>query len=57
MSKHVLVVDDSKIVCSLILFVFKSREYHVTTAEDGLGGFKKLYCINKIDFIVSDINI
>ncbi|AGC50579.1 response regulator [Lawsonia intracellularis] len=57
MSKHILVVDDSKTVRNLMSFVFKSKGYQVTTAEDGLDGLEKLYSVDKVDLIVSDINM
>lgn len=57
MSKHILVVDDSKTVRNLIAFVLKNENYTVTTAEDGLDGLEKLYSIEHVDLIVSDINM
>ncbi|MDR2820590.1 MAG: response regulator [Desulfovibrio sp.] len=57
MSKHVLVVDDSKTIRNLVAFVLKSEGFKVTTAEDGLDAIEKLYNIEAVDLIVSDVNM
>lgn len=57
MSKHILVVDDSKTVRNLMAFIFKNEGFNVTTAEDGLDGLEKLYSMESLDLIVSDINM
>ncbi|MDR3361288.1 MAG: response regulator [Desulfovibrio sp.] len=57
MSKHVLVVDDSKTIRNLVAFVLKSEGFKVTTAEDGLDAIEKLYNIAAVDLIVSDVNM
>ena len=57
MSEHILVVDDSKTVRNLVAFIMKSQGYKVTTAEDGLDGLEKLFSAEKIDLIISDVNM
>ncbi len=57
MSKHILVVDDSKTVRNLVAFILKSEGFKVTTAEDGLDGLEKLYSMQQIDLILSDVNM
>lgn len=56
MSKHVLIVDDSKTVRNLVAFIMKKEGLKVTTAEDGLDGLEKLYS-NEVDLIISDVNM
>lgn len=55
--KHILIVDDSRTIRNLISFVLKKEGFKVTTAEDGLDGLEKLYSSDKIDMIISDINM
>jgi two-component system chemotaxis response regulator CheY len=57
MSKHIMVVDDSKTIRNLLAFVIKSEGFKVTTAEDGLDGLEKLYNMGSVDLIVSDVNM
>lgn len=57
MSKTILIVDDSKTVRNLVAFIMKKEGFKVVTAEDGLDGLEKLYSSEKIDLIVSDINM
>ncbi len=57
MSKHILIVDDSRTVRNLVAFIMKSEGYKVTTAEDGLDGLEKLYSCDCVDLIISDINM
>ncbi len=56
MSKHILIVDDSKTVRNLVAFIMKKEGFRVTTAEDGLDGLEKLYS-NSVDLIISDVNM
>ena len=57
MSKHILIVDDSKTIRNLVSFILKKEGYRVTMAEDGLDGLEKLYAANDIDLVISDINM
>lgn len=57
MSKHILLVDDSKTVRNLVAFIMKKEGFKVTTAEDGLDGLEKLYSADHVDLIISDINM
>lgn len=57
MSKHILIVDDSKTVRNLVAFIMKKEGFKVSTAEDGLDGLEKLYSAERIDLIISDINM
>jgi two-component system chemotaxis response regulator CheY len=57
MSKHILIVDDSKTIRNLVAFIMKKEGFKVTMAEDGLDGLEKLYSADHIDLIISDINM
>jgi two-component system chemotaxis response regulator CheY len=57
MSKHILIVDDSKTVRNLVAFIMKKEGFKVSTAEDGLDGLEKLYSAEQVDLIISDINM
>lgn len=57
MSKHILIVDDSKTVRNLVAFIMKKEGFTITTAEDGLDGLEKLYAAKHVDLIISDINM
>jgi two-component system, chemotaxis family, chemotaxis protein CheY len=57
MSKHILIVDDSKTVRNLVSFIMKKEGYRVTTAVDGLDGLEKLYGSELVDLIISDVNM
>ena len=57
MSKHILVVDDSKTIRNLVAFVLKAEGFRVSTAEDGLDAMEKLYSLEQVDLIVSDVNM
>ncbi|SKA76416.1 response regulator [Desulfobaculum bizertense] len=57
MSKHILIVDDSKTVRNLVAFIMKKEGFLVTTAEDGLDGLEKLYSCAHVDLIISDVNM
>ena len=55
--KHILIVDDSKTVRNLVAFIMKKEGFKVTTAEDGMDGLEKLYSAEKVDLIISDVNM
>ena len=57
MSKHIMVVDDSKTIRNLLAFVIKAEDFKVSTAEDGLDALEKLYCGTHVDLILTDINM
>ena len=57
MSKHILIVDDSKTIRNLVAFIMKKEGFKVSMAEDGLDGLEKLYSSEHIDLIISDINM
>jgi two-component system chemotaxis response regulator CheY len=57
MSKHILVVDDSKTIRNLVTFVLKAEGFKVSMAEDGLDAIEKLTNIGPVDLILSDINM
>lgn len=57
MSKHILIVDDSKTVRNLVAFIMKKEGFKVTAAEDGLDGLEKLYSAGAVDLIISDVNM
>lgn len=57
MTKHILVVDDSKTIRNLVAFIMKKEGFKVTIAEDGFDGLEKLYSAAQIDLIITDVNM
>jgi two-component system chemotaxis response regulator CheY len=57
MNEHILIVDDSKTVRNLVALVMKNEGYKVSLAEDGLDGLEKLFSSDKVDLIISDVNM
>ena len=57
MSKHILIVDDSRTIRNLVAFIMKKEGFTISTAEDGLDGLEKLYASERVDLIISDINM
>lgn len=57
MTKHILIVDDSRTVRNLVAFIMKKEGFRVTQAEDGLDGLEKLYSSEDVDLVISDINM
>ena len=57
MSKHIMIIDDSKTIRNLLAFVVKSAGFKITTAEDGLDALEKLYSMKPVDLIISDVNM
>ncbi|RRD71542.1 MULTISPECIES: response regulator [unclassified Desulfovibrio] len=57
MKKHILIVDDSKTIRNLVAFVLKGEGFKVSTAEDGQDAIEKLYNLEAVDLIVSDVNM
>lgn len=57
MSKHIMVVDDSKTIRNLVAFVLKNEGFRVSTAEDGMDAMEKLYSLDPVDLIISDVNM
>ncbi len=55
--KHIMVVDDSKTIRNLVAFVLKAEGFKVSMAEDGLDAIEKLYNLDPVDLIVSDVNM
>lgn len=56
-SKTILVVDDSKTIRNLVSFILQAEGIPVVTAENGLDGLEKLYSIEDIALILTDINM
>lgn len=57
MPKNILIVDDSKTVRNLVAFILKKEGFKITTAENGIDGLEKLYSMDAVDCIISDINM
>jgi len=57
MSRHILIIDDSKTVRNLVAFIMKREGFRVTSAEDGLDGLEKLYSTPDVDLIICDVNM
>jgi CheY-like chemotaxis protein len=56
LNKHILVVDDEKIMRDLLCRSLRPTGCHVILAEDGLAGLDKLEA-NNIDVLISDIRM
>ena len=61
MEKHILVVDDSPTIRSMVSFCLRNAGYEVTEAKDGKDALKKLESIKEspqsLALIVTDINM
>ena len=57
MSRHILIIDDSKTVRNLVAFIMKREGFRVTSAEDGLDGLEKLYSTPDVDLIIGYVNM
>lgn len=57
MSKTVLVVDDAKAILSIVRTVLDVAGYEVLTACDGVEGLSLLKSGEKVDIIVTDLNM
>ncbi len=55
--KTILIVDDSKTIRNLLAFIMQSEGIPVVTAENGIDGLEKLYSIQDIALIMTDINM
>jgi two-component system chemotaxis response regulator CheY len=40
-----------------VAFIMKKEGFQVTTAEDGLDGLEKLYSMEHVDLVISDVNM
>lgn len=54
--KNILVIEDDKLISSLVKFRLKKDGYHVTMAEDGLSGMDMMNA-NRPDLIITDVMI
>ncbi|MCL6259639.1 response regulator transcription factor [Aquiflexum sp. TKW24L] len=54
--KNILIIEDDKLISSLLNFRLKKDGYHVTTAEDGLTGMDAIDA-SKPDLIITDVMI
>ena len=61
MEKHILVVDDSPTIRSVVAFCLRNAGYEVTEAKDGKDALKKLESIKErmqiLALILTDINM
>lgn len=56
MTKHILIVDDSRSIRQMVEMTLKSASYKVTAAEDGQAAFE-LCKTNQYDFVLTDQNM
>jgi DNA-binding response OmpR family regulator len=54
--KNILVIEDDKLISSLVKFRLKKDGYNVTMAEDGLSGMDMMNA-NRPDLIITDVMI
>jgi two-component system chemotaxis response regulator CheY len=57
MKRHVLAVDDSKTMRAMVQSALQSAGYEVILAKDGLEGLKKLDEAERVDAIITDVNM
>lgn len=57
MGKHVLVIDDSKLVLTMVQEILETAHYTVSTAEDVVYCNDLIYCKSPPDLILMDINM
>jgi two-component system chemotaxis response regulator CheY len=58
MTRHILIIDDSKTVRNLVAFIMKREGYKVLAAEDGLDGLEKLFAAEDgVDLVICDVNM
>ena len=54
--KNILIIEDDRLISSLLNFRLKKDGYHVTTAEDGLTGMDAIDA-SEPDLIITDVMI
>jgi two-component system, OmpR family, response regulator VicR len=52
--EKVLLIEDDKVITSIIQFLLKKEGYHVDVASDGIEGIEKITALNP-DLIITDI--
>lgn len=57
MPKTILIVDDASSMRGLITMTLKGNGYIVIEGSDGKDGFEKLKLTEKVDLIVTDLNM
>jgi len=57
MKKTLMVVDDSEMARNFHTYILNNEGFDVITAVDGADALEKLYQGNKIDLVVTDINM
>lgn len=57
MSKTILIVDDAASMRGLVGMTLKSKGYNVIEASDGKNALEKLKAAQKVDLIVTDLNM
>ncbi|SMD44334.1 Response regulators consisting of a CheY-like receiver domain and a winged-helix DNA-binding domain [Aquiflexum balticum DSM 16537] len=54
--KNVLIIEDDKLISSLVQFKLKKEGYNVTMAEDGISGIDAINLL-EADLIITDVMI
>ncbi|WP_373493917.1 response regulator transcription factor [Aquiflexum sp.] len=54
--KNVLIIEDDKLISSLVQFKLKKEGYNVTMAEDGIAGIDAINLL-QTDLIITDVMI
>lgn len=57
MAKTILIVDDTKSIIAVMKTVLKVAGYNILTASDGVEGMKVLNSGEKVDLIITDLNM
>jgi two-component system chemotaxis response regulator CheY len=54
---NVLIVDDSEMARNFHSYILKSEGFETISAVDGADALEKLYQLEKVDLVVTDINM
>lgn len=57
MSKTILIIDDSTTIRQSISYILEQEGYAIIEAIDGLEGLKQLDTTEKLDLIITDVNM
>ena len=56
MTAHILAIDDSRTIRTLLTVALEKAGFAVTTAEDGVEGVAKFQDV-KVDLVITDVNM
>lgn len=57
MAKKILIIDDSAAIRQSICYILNQEGFETVEAKDGLEGFQMLDTLDKLDLIITDVNM